>query len=293
MASRAKSIAADLELLPKRLRSGKPAVMALWKRFKMSGRVRDFHALCEHYAPLATSIAIALKKRQPATFSEPLDDLVQDGMLGLVVGVRGIPWPCVSPIQLLRMRIDWTIRRQTIDRRWEGRNYNLDRRPVLTARQSLVERYGRMPTPEEVSAELGGKVSNPQFYVDNRVQVLASQTKEAAYAVRRCPDESELSPERVAMNRELVRMISRKLKGEDRKLFRLVMKGLRPFEIGKAVGIPPGTVHRRLNGLLWQLRCQADLAAYLGVEPHREKIPVTEDYQSLSIQNWRPAQLVG
>jgi DNA-directed RNA polymerase specialized sigma24 family protein len=90
---------------------------------------------------------------------------------------------------------------------------------------------------------------------------------------------------------EAMKLAMKGMQAQDRKLFKLVMKGVDQAEIARRLGVSRQRIGQRLNGVLWELRSRADLAEYLGVKP--ESPPAGMNRQNLPSPAKFPAQLAG
>ena len=105
-------------------------------------------------------------------------------------------------------------------------------------------------------------------------------------------DTSARQPGELAIDAEALRLAFKRLKGEDRKLLRMVLDGAGCVAVSRLLCISQSRASQRINGLLWQLRSSAELAAYLGVEPTPK--PVRERCRHYpSVKRLAPARRVG
>lgn len=94
--------------------------------------------------------------------------------------------------------------------------------------------------------------------------------------------------------KELIALAMKSLGGQDRELFKmLVIEGASVAEIARRLHIQDrDAAHKRANGLLWHLRCRADLAWALGVVPEAKPL-FTRPGAPLSLKKLPPAAVAG
>jgi DNA-directed RNA polymerase specialized sigma subunit len=253
------------------------ATAELWDRYTSDGDVSAFQGLMKFYAPLAFICACQLKRRRPDFYVDELDDLVSDGLLGLAFAIRRMlsgTAQYLMPGPDFYMRADTsikaTIRNQVKTRTWAGKGRS-DRLELIGRLQSeLIQEHGRLPTREELRSRLAEHLTNPNIQVGDVDPAAMMPLSAAAYRVA---DTSAQRPDVPALQSETIRLAFKGLKGEDRKILRIVLNGGTRRDVAAALGISPGSAEQRVNGLLWELRCRPDLAAHLDVEASAKPAP--------------------
>jgi RNA polymerase sigma factor FliA len=129
-----------------------------WVRYKESGDPDARDELIEEYLPLTRYVAGQMSRRLPPTVE--YDDLVSYGTLGLLDAIekydldKGVKF---STYAVSRIRGAVLDELRSLD--WVPRSVRTKARSIDNATSSLSNRLGRMPTPVEMSAELGIEVS--------------------------------------------------------------------------------------------------------------------------------------
>jgi RNA polymerase sigma factor (sigma-70 family) len=281
------SALSEIDLLPADFRKDLPDENAesarLWRRWLANRDQAAFDALWVRYLPVARMIARTMKRRRPDYYREPVADLISDGALGVMETIRG---QTVYEPEFTLARFFWRvpryIRRCVCNRFWAGGGCRRKLDELEHLRSALTCDLGRVPDRAELLAELGKTITNPNIVID-------------VPAMRRPPDfplkdESD-SPERPVIDADLRRFVMQRLDKRDRRIFRMLMKGLTPTEIAVELGISRQRGHQLVNGLLWTLRCEKRVAAALGMEP--SKRPRGSKTSLPAIASRGPARLVG
>lgn len=264
--------ARDDAALPAAIRRRQPADTAdtdeLWRRYKREDDAAAYRALCEHYAPIGYVVPRRLKRRNPDRYWQPLGDLVSAGLMAVVTGVRTILYPSPrAPFNYLFQAAVYAVHRETTALRWCGPETSNKIALANRIRADLTQEHCRVPTPEEVGERLAGLITNANFYVDDRPR----QMRGGADSIVRA-DPAAPSPDAETLQAELRELLARDLKPDDRKILRMLLRGLRAVEIARELGITKQAASFRVNGLLWTLRSNAKVAAYVGVEPDARKV---------------------
>jgi hypothetical protein len=113
-------------------------------------------------------------------------------------------------------------------------------------------------------------ITNPNIQVGEQRTMIAITDIDDVLNVKRAMRETVDRPDsshRRIMDREVIRLALKGLTGQDREMLKLAIEGEGPTAIGKRFGLTRKVAAKRINGLLWEARCRADLAEYLGVEP--------------------------
>jgi hypothetical protein len=71
-----------------------PEIQAAWKRFDADRNPADFQRLVEHYSPKVLHEAWRMKRRSPRLYRDGLEDMVADGLIGMMRYIRQIPSRC-------------------------------------------------------------------------------------------------------------------------------------------------------------------------------------------------------
>ena len=277
--------------LRRRMPEGGDESARLWADFHATGNPIARNSLIEFYAPLAMISAAVIKRQYPTLYREPLEELQSDGLYGLIKAIDGKPY--VGHLQVrhyLHSLIRRTIRREQILRGWMGRRLQERQGVIERMRSELTQELNRVPTSAEMTDRLSGLITNPDICVGKQANMYpASQTKPLRHAARLAADKREKPPERGAMEREVMDLASRKLCKEDRDMLRKVLRGESATSIARQLGIGKTAAFQRINGLLWTLRCRADLAAYLEVQA-ADVIPRNASYHPLTVSKFPPAR---
>jgi DNA-directed RNA polymerase specialized sigma subunit len=237
-----------------------PAIAAVWFRYLADRNAADFSRLCDHYTPIAW-----------------MD--VSDGLLGMIQQIQlaesFAEFYTFSTIRRAVRRAIWNEMRA---RSWSGRRRAEQLQTVQRIRGELTRELGRVPDKNEIIVRLADQVTNPNIYIPAIEDVgtvmnnpsqwdRRTRSGEIEHAMKNIADHKSGLPIDAVLGGEAMRVAMKRMKGVDRKIFRLLLAGHEQSVIADKVGLSRTTVHQRLNGLLWTARCNAELAAYLGVEP--------------------------
>lgn len=268
---------------------------ALWRRLKIDGDASAHHPLVEYFLPFAAKHANALRNAHPDFYIGDVDDMVSDGALGLLMQVRindeeRFDYFCFAVHRCIR---DY-IRLGTIERHFGGRNRRRRDNLFHDMRERLIRRLGRVPLRDELIEAMRG-VLKPQGIQLGETPLRLSYhgNDEVAREATEAVDSSCAQPADAILRAEAIRLAKRTLKGVDRRIFDLTLKGLSPSEIAKKLNLPGnrGAWCARVNGVLWRARCDAKLALYLGVE--RQQMPARTANRALPpIAKAPPAKLL-
>jgi hypothetical protein len=240
-------------------------------------RATTHAAACEAFLPfvVVSSRYWAHRWNMP----DAVDDFIQDASFGLIRLLDLIAngrWRCCGLVHFrtaLVTSIYLAIKGGRDARTWGGFSRTSRQRLVQNFQQRYRRAHGRSAPPRLVAQFIASQVDNPNFVnahrdrrqMERQCDVAASDEQWAVMVDRR-PDLGA-TPDEIAWQGELMRIARRSLKGVDRKIFTMLMRGESYGAIAKAVKLSRRTMDVRANGLLWSLRCRADLAAALGVEP--------------------------
>lgn len=242
-----------------------PATAELFRRYHVDGDQEAYWALCMHFAPLARINARILKNRRPGYFiNETVEDLTSDGFLGLMLAVRQAT---IRPLGTFRSfahaRIQWAIYRHVANRSWMKKHALDSLNVVAQARQELFAHTGRLPSAGELAQAVASRIDNVNFYVDHQPKAESLNGSHNAIDPAPGPDERAMAAEACDIFRRAIKHVH----GVDRRMLKLLLGGAGVREIGRQLGIDFHKVSRRISGLLWEVRCRADLAESLGVQP--------------------------
>jgi RNA polymerase sigma factor (sigma-70 family) len=241
----------------------------LWARFRKSRSDVDRNALFSYYASYLFRVAVWLKRRRPAMFPAPLEELISDGTDGLLRAIEEFrPASGRSFKSLAMTAIRRRLWREAILQRFVNTHVFRDVCLVAALRESLTQRLGYVPTEEELAGELAGQITNKHFFRrgDGHRHAAWSQLgrDESAPSI---VDYREQSPDQPSLDREALRVAMRSMDARDRKMFRAWLLGETLQTIGTRFGISRERVRQRLNGCLWEARRRADVADYLEATP--------------------------
>lgn len=217
-----------------------PEIQAAWKRFDADRNAADFRTLIEFYAPKVLHEAWRMKKRSPHLYRDEIQEMIADGLIGLMRYIAKIPADAGMPSRIFFMhkKIRHAIAHAAMARRKAaGDLKSLDDSPP----------NGLRPWNQSVTAErfMDGEFRN-------------SGTNE---------------PFQPLLNSELRRLLMRGMDSIDRKLIRRLLWGDDASEIAREFGVSRQRMHQRINGLVWTLSQRADLMNYLGIERTRMTLP--------------------
>ncbi|MEA2707994.1 MAG: hypothetical protein QOF78_595 [Phycisphaerales bacterium] len=251
-----------------------PEIGETWRRFLESdgGDADARHELFDFYAPLVSRVACAMKRSRPEFYRDDVIDLLNDGALGLLRRIDSAAdyQPIYFRFEAKRV-IRKTIRREVLKRLGLSRRHVEKMNVVARARSLFVQDHGRMPERDELSAQLAPMFTNPQIQIDHLRPTItavgdAADPERASDALTCAPSRDD-APDARMMDRETVQLALKHLRGDDRRILKMLLAGRGPSDIGREMGIAESTARLRLNGVLWEARRRADLASHLGVEP--------------------------
>lgn len=132
-------------------RSGRKKVQAKWM-YDAEGNLDKSH-LVEAYAPLVKRIAYHLMAKLPA--SVQMDDLIQNGMLGLLDAIGRYEDGLGAQFETYAVqRIRGAMLDGLRENDWLPRSMRRDMRRIESAIHSLEQQHGRQPTEIELAASL-------------------------------------------------------------------------------------------------------------------------------------------
>lgn len=266
--------------------------LLLWRAYKERGSVDAFHQLIEHYAPMCQLNAAVMKKRVPWLFVDDLDTMTSDGVIGLMRAVEKIDdWQHPKLRFFVSKLIRTAIYRGRLNTLWGHQRAYYAKNIIAQARERLVRENACEPTPQELAESLAGRINNPNFYTSHaQVRSMHDSPEVRAFA-RLVHDETVRQPAEDALDAETLKIAIRRLKGDDRKYFRLAIAGKSIEDIAARFGVKPASARARINGVLWRVRIDRRLQMHLGVEA--ESAPRRTAYGSLaSIHEAPPARRI-
>jgi RNA polymerase sigma-B factor len=234
------------------------------QRFVEYAQTRDRglrNELIEAHRPLAIALA-----RRYAGRGEPLDDLVQTGMLGLLKAVEGFdPGRGIKFVTYAMPTIIGTLKRHFRDTTWA---VHVPRRPqelharISAARESFAHRRGRLPTVTEVATELGV----PEHDVLEALQVAASY-RTVAFDIApsdgsRRDDDRHLRVDEPGFaaveRRSAIQALLTRLPDRERTVVRLrFVDEMTQSDIARLVGLSQMQISRLLQRSLTRMRAHA------------------------------------
>jgi DNA-directed RNA polymerase specialized sigma subunit len=276
-------------------RSDEAAIQAMLDRYAASGSEADRGALVTHMLSLVASVAGGPRARGRYPSVE-LDELVSDGALGVLNVVdHHAHLPADRFRQMVVGAVYGNFAQRLRERTWGGKVKALDGRRKLAVKQRLMRQLRRPPTAAEWADAYAAEraADGPDgANVDRRTRVLLATDQalddgatQLDVAATRGP-----TPDVTAADRETMELAMAGLAGDDREMFRLAVEGVPHKDIAARFGLSHQAAYRRVNGLLWQARCRADLARHLGVEP-AAFIPHYPDKSERGIGSVPPARL--
>jgi RNA polymerase sigma-B factor len=226
-------------------------------------------ALVERYLPLVRHLA-----RRYAHTSEPLDDLVQVGSIGLLGAIDRYDPDCGTAFSSFAVpTILGEIRRYFRDRTWSVRVPRALKELSAEARKTATafeHRMGRVPTAAELAEELGTDVER---LMDARLAAAAQYPDSLDRPATGADDEAPTVADRIGTDDRALEeaeggfsmdVLTRCLDPRDRELVRLRFEeDLTQRDIAERVGLSQMHVSRLLRDALGALaeRLEADVVA--------------------------------
>jgi DNA-directed RNA polymerase specialized sigma subunit len=285
------------DLLPSIFRQPLPPVdetIKLWQQYQDTGAESDFQTIIERFAPLVFFVAHRLKLQNPDLFTGDFEDLIGDGMLALAAFVRRIAHKNAAIfLHAVRTHVRDRIYRAQLLRRGISTEQRT-KYPAgffVAARAAFVRQHGRMPSKPELAAMLAETIDNPGMQFGERPSIHSHSDLSDASQMANEPSAHDDAPDKAAINREMMKLASKKLHGDDLKVFKLAIAGWPVEKIAAKLNRNVAGVHKRINGVFWTVRANAELASYLGVEPVKE-LPRGERGDWPSIRKLAPARKI-
>ena len=232
------------------------AIDRLWQAYLRTPTrpVRD--RILVHYTPLVRSVAHRVAAGLPSHVD--VSDLAQAGVFGLVDAVeRFDPTRCPRFESYAAQRIRGAILDELRAQDWVPRTVRGRTRELDRARDLLEARLGRLPSDQELAADLG--VPLRDLHTGRRhVQLVSVEALDETGGLSEVlADHAAVDPGAVVQDRETVRQLSRavdELGQRDRDVIRMYYLENRTLaEIGRILGVTESRVcqlHTRLVGRL-------------------------------------------
>jgi DNA-directed RNA polymerase specialized sigma24 family protein len=256
---------------------------SLWTAFVADPSPVRRAVLAEHFTAYAVRLALSIwrrKRRHDVHTSArvvDVDELVGDASLALMMAIDCCD--TAAPIAFLdhvRRYVSNHVQRELQRRLWPERYFRSSaRNNVLRGfRKRFIRARGRRPNAAEKTAYLASLLNNPNIDIDPTVHKRQTGRPELYFAgdadveagVAHVADDGP-APDARLMDRETIGLALKGLRGDDRRMFKLVMDGLNSAEIAREMGIPRSSAYYRARGLIWDARCRADLARHLDCPP--------------------------
>jgi len=227
------------------------------------------HTLAK-YLPTVRQVARSIHKRLPHHVD--IDDLINSGVLGLMDAFQKFnPEKGTQFGAFARFRIRGAILDYLRSLDWSPRELRHKRRKVKQARETLIGRYGRVPSESEVATELRMKLSEFQRLLSEIDDVeigslnVTSSGGSGEERIAELPDKTDENPVSQCMRAEIKQCIRDAIEGlpERERLVMLLYyrEELTRKEIGLHLGIPESQISqiqasaiRRLRTALCQFR---------------------------------------
>ena len=238
----------------------------LWRRYLESDKADQdaFHKLWEHYTPLAWINAIVMKRRRPDYFTREVEELFSDGVLGLLTAFKYEKFGAQGfrriAARAIRESINVHERQIRTGHVAKGTTTSLGRQ----LRAKMIQELGRVPLADELNERLGKLVTNPAFARPHPCEAKSFSNRQLRDL--RDAGTSEEKPIDALIQKETMRLGLRGLDPQSKQLMKLALAGHSVPEIAKRTGMTAAAARHRINGAIWEMRCRADLADYLGVE---------------------------
>jgi len=239
----------------------------LWESYHSRGDYQAREKLIEAYAPLVKYVSGRLALFLPPTVE--VDDLFGYGALGLIQAIdrfdpsRGIKFSTFA-IARIRGAILDGLRKSD----WLPRSLRQKERQLREVQQELATRLGRVPTDQELAAELDMTLEEFQEFLQELGQVTllslddffpeAAATGEAAAAAAGIPAPQTWEPSHVVTQKEVKELLARaidKLGEKERLVVSLYYyDGFTRKEIAEILGISESRVSQLHTKAILRLR---------------------------------------
>lgn len=237
-----------------------PEVTARFVEYRDTGDRALRNELVEHHRSLADALA-----RRYADRGEPLDDLVQVALLGLVKAVerfdpdKGIPFAGFAV-----PTVTGELRRHFRDHTWAVKVHRRAkdlhvRIPAVSDR--LTAALGRTPTPSELAEEVGCTIDELIEALDagTAYRTTSTDTVEGGMAASYALDRAAGAPAFESEDRLQLAQLLAELPERDRTIIGLrYFEDLSQSEIAERVGVSQVHVSRLLRAALGQMQSSAE-----------------------------------
>jgi hypothetical protein len=272
------------------------SVAPLLDRFHATGLPADRDALILHLLPLAGRLANSHHKAKfTAKTLDELDVLASDACIALFDAVERYHALPVSRFMQLVMKVVSMGFAVGYGQR-HGRRLLSDKHRLLGSfAKRFARQHGRTPTDDERQAYLATIILNPDMLVSKprKKQIAFSAIKAEGLSESRCDlftdRRNSLAP---MIDQDVMAFAKQSFTGVDLEIFLLAVDGVGATEVGRRLGISKSNASMKMNAVLWQARCRADLARALGVEP-ADGVPLNRLGNPRSIRSVPPARMVG
>jgi RNA polymerase sigma factor for flagellar operon FliA len=246
-----------------------PEIVAVWRRYRASGRQADLDALARHYLPLLAFHASRVRRRGQSRVG--FADLIGAGHVALTEALqafepgRGADFAAFSWKRLRRAMWDeLALLLGETDRR------RRQRKAASIAEAVLCQQLGRAPTPEELAERVG---DSPWLWEVDRLgppstaaAALAEPERPSLFAMEHAAAHATPAPIDRMLRQEERRHWQRGMDAVDRSIFRrFFFAGEGIKTIAAAVSRHRAVVSKRFRRMVARLRASVPLARYLGV----------------------------
>jgi DNA-directed RNA polymerase specialized sigma subunit len=238
----------------------------MWRRYRHDGDASAFGPLIESLLPIITHIASDQKRFNRLYRFDPVDELIADGYRGLVLLAKRTDDETLRQfIFQMRLTAREEMRRGVCMRHFGGEQAFRRDCVIQEQRGRLTQQLGREPNRAELIESLRPLLTNPQIQIGELPERLSLETGADARAGAEDATATIDDPTQRMIDAEVIRLAKKSLKGIDRKIFDLCMRGESAREIGRQLNLNGSTAQKRkrINGTLWAIRRNAELAKYL------------------------------
>ena len=230
--------------------------------YRRTGNDELRRELVLRYSPLVKKLAFRL--RASLDKLSDMEDAVQEGMLALMYAIdsfdpsRGVPFESYAALRVRCGIMDY-LREQY----WAPRSVYQKARELESARQSLTQRLGREPLPEEEAAELGisGEAYRRDLQKISAITVVSLDTAfyetqgEEDFSLPAAPEDGpELLLQKKALRRQLAQAVGRLSEREQLVLSLCYVEELKTKEIARVLGVSVPRVSQIHHQALSRLR---------------------------------------
>jgi RNA polymerase sigma factor (sigma-70 family) len=244
----------------------------LLRHYESRRDATTFDAVVEAFMPLVAALAMRMKKLRPEVYRDDIDQLVSDGLMGLLDSLRSFQtgMEARAYAYCAKRSIRSSIRNERLRRLPGGRIFNLRRNEVSAMRSRMTIELGRQPTKAELTNGLRCIIPNPSFYVEHESRQTQSLDDDAnghkSPLSESLPSNSR-DPADILTDAGLMRIALKGMDAIDKRVFKMLMRGSTQIDIAKAMGVTRQRVGQRVTCLLWVLQRNAELAEHVGFKP--------------------------